>query len=70
MITYLARCNGDCRTFNATNAQWFKIDYAGFQGGKWVQSTTVYTGAGGRTYDFNFPNNIAPGGYVSLITVH
>lgn len=76
MLTYLTKCtNGDCKTFNATNAQWFKIDAAGYQNGKWIQGQTIYSKAPGgpKPYYFNFPKNIAPGQYIlrhEIIALH
>jgi hypothetical protein len=32
----MASCNGDCTTFNATSAKWFKLDAGGYDNGQWA----------------------------------
>ncbi|KAI0665600.1 glycosyl hydrolase family 61-domain-containing protein [Trametes maxima] len=63
MMTYMASC-GDttCDKFDASGAQWFKVDEAGKKsdGSTWVQQDVM----NGQAYTMTLPNNIAPGDYL------
>ncbi|RPD53086.1 hypothetical protein L226DRAFT_473662 [Lentinus tigrinus ALCF2SS1-7] len=63
MLTYMASC-GDttCDKFDASNAQWFKVDEVGKKsdGSAWVQQDIM----NGKTYSFTLPDNIQPGDYL------
>ena len=38
----MASCNGDCLTFDATNAKWFKLDAAGlYPNGTWASTELI-----------------------------
>ncbi|KAI0643271.1 glycosyl hydrolase family 61-domain-containing protein [Trametes meyenii] len=63
MMTYMASC-GDttCDKFDASGAQWFKVDEAGKKsdGSTWVQQDVM----NGQAYTMTLPSDIAPGGYL------
>ncbi len=42
-LVQLASCNGDCKTFKATDGKWFKVDQAGFDNTtqKWATEVLV-----------------------------
>ncbi|KAI0823671.1 glycosyl hydrolase family 61-domain-containing protein [Trametes gibbosa] len=42
--TYMAACNGDCESFDVTQAKWFKLDAAGYSGGKWASAQLIDNG--------------------------
>jgi hypothetical protein len=39
--TYMASCNGNCVTFNATSAKWFKLDAGGYDNGQWAAAKLI-----------------------------
>lgn len=68
----MASCtNGDCTTFDTTQAQWFKIKEDGFDAaaGAWVQQTVM----NGQPAYATIPSNLAPGQYMvrhEIIALH
>ncbi|KAI0759233.1 glycosyl hydrolase family 61-domain-containing protein [Trametes elegans] len=63
MLTYMASCGSTtCDKFDASNAQWFKVDEVAKKddGSTWVQQDIM----NGGTYSMNLPDNIAPGDYL------
>ncbi|KAI0033873.1 glycoside hydrolase family 61 protein, partial [Vararia minispora EC-137] len=74
VMTYMAACTGaaDCASFNASNAQWFKIDQLGLQdaqSGLWWHNEFMQ----GRSLSMSIPENIAPGNYLlrsEIIALH
>jgi hypothetical protein len=49
-MTYLADCGGDCTTFDATKAEWFKVDQAGQSSSGWYQKDIR------TSHNFPFPS--------------
>lgn len=41
VTTFMASCNGDCSTFEASNGQWFKIDQGGYTNGQWASAKLI-----------------------------
>ncbi|KAM5540091.1 hypothetical protein V8D89_006231 [Ganoderma adspersum] len=63
LITYMAVCKGTtCDKYDATNANWFKIDEAGLKpdGSGWWQEDIM----NGQSYTLTLPDDIAPGDYL------
>ncbi|KAH8827666.1 glycoside hydrolase family 61 protein [Flagelloscypha sp. PMI_526] len=61
MMTYLAKCDGDCAQFDPSSAKFFKITEAGKDNtGRWTQADLKE----GKPHSFNLPNNLAAGGYI------
>ncbi|OJT10798.1 Endoglucanase-7 [Trametes pubescens] len=63
MLTYMASCGSTtCDKFDASGAQWFKVDQAGKKsdGSTWVQQDIM----NGQTYSMTLPDNIVPGDYL------
>jgi len=70
MLTYLASCGSvSCDKFDASNAQWFKINEVGKRSGGWVQQDQF----DGKAHSFKLPSNLASGGYLlrhEIIALH
>ncbi|KAL5508486.1 hypothetical protein ACEPAH_6105 [Sanghuangporus vaninii] len=63
ILTYLASCgDSTCDQFDASDAQWFKIDQAGKKSGssEWYQQDIM----NGQSYSTKLPNNLASGQYL------
>lgn len=66
-MTYIAFCDIDCSKFHSLDAQWFKIDQAGFDNSTdaanpaWIQGTTFHVG---KPYSMTLPADIPPGNYL------
>ncbi|KAH6914292.1 glycosyl hydrolase family 61-domain-containing protein [Coprinopsis sp. MPI-PUGE-AT-0042] len=60
--TYMTSCEGDCSTFSANNARWFKLDDAGFitEGRQWGADKLR---ADGTSWTSTIPADLAPGEY-------
>ena len=41
VTTFMASCNGDCSTFQASDGKWFKIDEGGYTNGQWASSKLI-----------------------------
>ncbi|KAG9018600.1 hypothetical protein FRB90_011268 [Tulasnella sp. 427] len=73
LITYLAKCDGDCSTFDATKGKWFKIDQVGktkTPGNEWFQDTILHKG---KQYSVKIPSGVASGNYLmrhEIIALH
>jgi len=70
IMTYIASCGGDCKTFNSMDAQWVKIGQAGYtvpgtklgdSSGIWTMGTTYYKGL---AYNLTLPSTIPNGNYL------
>ena len=74
IISYLARCEGDCTTFRPNaDTNWFKISQAGLKEpgvpDTWVQKDLM----SGAPVTVVLPENLAPGGYLmrhEIIALH
>ena len=74
VITYMARCDGDCASFQPNgNTEWFKISQAGLkQPGvpdTWAQRDLL----DGSPITVELPQNLAPGGYLvrhEIVALH
>ncbi|KAJ3545580.1 hypothetical protein NM688_g5608 [Phlebia brevispora] len=63
LMTYMAPCTGTtCDQFDASQAQWFKIDQAGQKPGS--SDYFQHDFYEGQTYSLTLPQNIAPGDYL------
>lgn len=58
----MADCNGDCKSFQASDAKWFKIEQQGWDNGKWATDKLIDQGA---TWTTTIPSEIKEGQYVS-----
>ncbi|KAG8949777.1 hypothetical protein FRC04_008317 [Tulasnella sp. 424] len=74
MMTYLAKCTGDCASFSSLDAKWVKIDEAGREGnqpeGDWIQATTVHVN---KSYSMKLPADLPAGNYLmrhEIIALH
>ena len=74
IITYLAKCPGDCATVDKTTLEFVKVDAVGLvtpgQTGKWASDTLI---AQNSSWTFTIPESIAPGQYVArheIIALH
>ena len=75
VLTYLARCGGDCSTVDKTTLQFVKIDSAGLINdntipGDWASDQLI---AASNSWTLTIPPSIAPGGYVlrhEIIALH
>ncbi|EAU91503.2 hypothetical protein CC1G_01992 [Coprinopsis cinerea okayama7 len=61
--TYMASCEGDCATFSANSARWFKLDAAGYfpEDRQWAADKLR---ADGTSWTSVIPANLAPGEYL------
>ncbi|EKM51119.1 glycoside hydrolase family 61 protein [Phanerochaete carnosa HHB-10118-sp] len=62
IINYMASCGGnDCSQFDASKAEWFKIEQSGVQSdGTWEQAALMQ----GQPFSLTLPENLKPGGYL------
>lgn len=81
---YMASCNGDCLTFDATNAKWFKLDAAGlYPNGTWASTELIKSKleqfdfrpsitmiADGLSASTVIPADLEAGEYVSTLIHH
>ncbi|GLB37643.1 putative glycosyl hydrolase family 61 [Lyophyllum shimeji] len=70
--TYMASCNGDCTTFLASNARWFKLDAAGYDPStrQWAADQLR---ANDNSWVSTIPAGIAPGQYLmrnEIVALH
>ncbi|KAF8335913.1 glycosyl hydrolase family 61-domain-containing protein [Cantharellus anzutake] len=63
ITNYLASCEGDCTTFNATDGKWFKVNESGYDNstGKWATEKLIESN---QSYTFTLPKNIPAGQYL------
>ncbi|KAJ2931220.1 hypothetical protein H1R20_g5796, partial [Candolleomyces eurysporus] len=61
--TYMASCGGDCSSFSANDAQWFKIDASGYssEDRQWAAAKLITAGS---SWTSTIPQNLAPGEYL------
>lgn len=67
---YMADCEGDCTTFDATQAKWFKIYQDGFDGGLWATTKLI---ANNLEVTVTIPAELKPGQYLlrhELVALH
>lgn len=38
---YMASCEGDCKSFDATKGKWFKVDEDGYDNGVWASTKLI-----------------------------
>lgn len=75
VLTYMAKCPGDCTKMDKNNLNFFKIDAAGMTSsgevpGAWASDALV---ANNNTWTVTIPKTLAPGGYVlrhEIIALH
>lgn len=73
LITYMAKCDGDCSSFDATQGKYFKIDEVGktkVPGNDWYQNTILHAG---KMYDVKLPDDLPSGDYIirhEIIALH
>jgi hypothetical protein len=62
IMNYMASCGGnDCSQFDASKAEWFKIEQSGVQSdGTWEQASLMQ----GTPFSLTLPENLKPGGYL------
>jgi hypothetical protein len=78
MIAWLTDCKGDCRTFDTTNADWFKIGEEGLlsgtiQEGEWFQRAFGTWDGSPSLWSENIPKSLKPGNYLvrhEIIALH
>jgi len=66
MVTWMANCGGDCKSFKPSGNVWFKIDQAGLisgtlQTGLWGSGQMVKQNS---TWTSTIPSNLKPGNYL------
>lgn len=71
MLTYLAKCDGECKDFDTSKAKWFKINEVGLKDDKttWVQKDLM----SGKPDSFKLPSDLAAGSYImrhEIIALH
>ncbi|KJA20756.1 lytic polysaccharide monooxygenase [Hypholoma sublateritium FD-334 SS-4] len=61
--TYMTSCGGDCSTFQANDAQWFKVDADGYDAAskQWAAAKLI---ANNSTWSSIIPSDLAPGQYL------
>lgn len=62
--TYMTSCDGDCTSFDASNAKWFKVDASGYSNGKWAATQLIDNGF---KWTSTIPSGLKPGNYVSTV---
>ncbi|KAF8813765.1 hypothetical protein BYT27DRAFT_7130798 [Phlegmacium glaucopus] len=70
--TYMTSCNGDCTTFPANDARWFKIDAVGYDSvnQQWAAAKLI---ANNASWTSIIPVGLAPGQYLirfEIIALH
>ena len=78
MVAWLTPCNGDCRSFDPTNVEWFKIGQKGLEGGTvqegdWFQKTFSKWDGSPSIWSENIPKTLRPGNYLvrhEIISIH
>lgn len=72
VLTYVAKCDGDCSTADPAKLKFVKIDAAGFnaESKKWAAEELI---ANGNSWTTTIPAGLAPGNYVArheIIALH
>ena len=78
MVAWMADCGGDCRDFNAADADWFKIGEKGLlsgtvEEGMWFQREFSNWNGGPSLWSENVPVSLRPGAYLirhEIISLH
>ncbi|KAF8070660.1 glycosyl hydrolase family 61-domain-containing protein [Lyophyllum atratum] len=70
--TYMASCNGDCATFSANNARWFKLDAEGYEPStrEWAADKLR---ANNNSWVSTIPAGLTPGPYLirnEIVALH
>ncbi|EIW75818.1 glycoside hydrolase family 61 protein [Coniophora puteana RWD-64-598 SS2] len=62
IMAYLAKCDGECSSYNSSNAEWFKISELGLKPGNttWYQADIM----AGEPANVTLPSNLASGQYL------
>lgn len=63
LISYMAKCDGDCKNFDSAQAQWFKINEEGKGNGGWPGQKALHQG---KSVSVNIPSNLAAGNYLFM----
>ncbi|KAF5102315.1 hypothetical protein D0Z00_000498 [Geotrichum galactomycetum] len=61
IMTYLAKCNGDCRDNDPSSLSYFKIAEKGWENGKWATQELI---ANNNSWTVTLPSDIAAGNYL------
>ncbi|KIJ24777.1 lytic polysaccharide monooxygenase [Sphaerobolus stellatus SS14] len=72
-ITYMAKCDTSCDTFNSNNAKWFKVDQQAQPNPRNLSHWIAEDVHNGAPVTVTLPKNVAPGGYLlrhELIGLH
>lgn len=67
---YMASCNGDCKQFDTSDAQWFKVDEAGYDNGVWASTTLIKDNLSST---MTIPAALKPGEYLirhEIVALH
>ncbi|KAJ2987451.1 hypothetical protein NUW58_g4497 [Xylaria curta] len=70
VLTYVAKCSGDCASADKSALRWVKIDEAGWNAGSWASARLI---ANNNTWTTTVPSTLAPGNYVfrhEIIALH
>ncbi|TFY73556.1 hypothetical protein EWM64_g10456 [Hericium alpestre] len=68
--TYMTSCNGDCTSFDASNARWFKLDAEGYDNGQFASAKLI---ADNFSWNSTVPAALADGQYLmrhEIIALH
>ncbi|TIA91541.1 hypothetical protein E3P81_02010 [Wallemia ichthyophaga] len=69
IMTYMAKCNGDCSNADSASSNFFKISELGIENGEWVQAQLK----NGQPYSVQIPNDVQPGNYLfrtEIVALH
>lgn len=61
IMTYLAKCNGDCRDNDPSSLSYFKIDEKGLENGQWATQELI---ANNNSWTVTLPSDISAGNYL------
>ncbi|KAF2182583.1 lytic polysaccharide monooxygenase [Zopfia rhizophila CBS 207.26] len=78
MVAWMADCRGDCRTFDSSKGDWFKIGekgllYGTILEGMWFQHEFGVWGGAPSLWTENIPKDLEPGNYLirhEIISLH
>ncbi|TIB89176.1 hypothetical protein E3Q06_00216 [Wallemia mellicola] len=60
IMTYMAKCNGDCSNADSGSTKFFKISELGIENGQWVQAQLKQ----GQPYSVQIPSDLQAGNYL------
>lgn len=61
VMTYLAKCNGNCEDNDPSSLSYFKIDEKGWENGKWASDELI---ANNNSWTVTLPSDISSGKYI------